>query len=51
MAGTLEQFFGRADLDDFALIHHDDLAGESQRLGLVVRDIDHRVAEALVQLA
>ena len=46
----LEQLGRRADLHDLAVIHDDDLVGEGQRLGLVVRDIDHGVAEALVQL-
>ena len=46
----LEQLGGRADLHDLALIHDHDLVGEGQRLGLVVRDIDHGVAEPAVQL-
>ena len=48
--GTLEELSRRADLHDLAVIHDDDMLGEGQRLGLVVRDIDHRVAEALVEL-
>ena len=46
----LEQFLGRTDLHDLAVIHDNDLLGESQGFGLVVRDIDHGIAEALVQL-
>ena len=46
----LEQLGRRADLHDLALVHDHDLVGEGQRLGLVVGDIDHGVAEAAVQL-
>ena len=42
----LEQLGRRADLHDLAVVHHDDLVGEGQRLGLVVRDIDHGEVEA-----
>ena len=36
---------------DAAGVHHDDAVGDRQRLLLVVRDIDHGEAEALLQLA
>ena len=50
MLRPLEQLGRRADLHDLALVHDDDLVGEGQRLGLVVGDVDHGVAEAAVQL-
>ncbi len=40
----------RADLLDLAGAQHDDLVGQRHRLDLVVRDVDHRRAELLVQL-
>ena len=46
----LEQLDRRADLDDHALMHHHDLVGEGERLGLVVGDVDHGPRDALVQL-
>ena len=46
----LEQILRRADLHDLALVHHDDLVGEGERLGLVVRDVDHGQVELAVQL-
>ena len=45
----LEQRLGRADLDHAALMHHHHLVGEGQRLGLVMGDVDHGVAEIVVQ--
>ncbi len=50
VAWPLEQLDRRADLDDLAFVHHHHLVGEGQRLGLVVGDVDHRPADALVQL-
>ena len=49
VARPLEQLDRRADLDDFALLHHHDLIGEGQRLRLVVGHVDHRGADPLVQ--
>src|SRR5581483_5360040 len=46
---ALEQFDRRPDLDDLAVLHYDDLVGESERLGLVVRYIDHGAQDALVE--
>jgi hypothetical protein len=42
MCRRFEQGFGRADLDNFTVRHHDHLIGERERLGLIVRDIDQR---------
>ncbi len=39
----------RADLLDPAVLHHDDLVGHRHRLDLVVRDVDRRRLQALVQ--
>jgi hypothetical protein len=39
----------RADLLDDAVVHHDDAVGHRHRLDLVVRDVDGRRLEALVQ--
>jgi hypothetical protein len=50
MGRLVEQLFGRSDLDDFALVHHHNFVGESQRLGLVVCHVDHGVAELAVQI-
>ena len=41
----------RADLLDIAVAHDDDAVGHRHRLDLVVRDVDRRGAEALVQRA
>ena len=41
---------GRAGLHHLAVDHHHHLVGEGQGLGLVVGDVDHRQADALVQL-
>ncbi|MCY1305228.1 hypothetical protein D9M70_550220 [compost metagenome] len=49
VARALEEFGRGTDLNDLAVIHDDDLVGESERLGLVVGDIDHGEAELLVQ--
>ena len=40
----------RADLLDVAGVQHHDLVGHGHRLDLVVGDVDHRLAELLVQL-
>ena len=40
----------RADLLDDTFTHHHDLGGKRHRLDLVMRDIDHRGPEALMQL-
>ena len=50
MLRPLEQLDRRADLHDIAVMHDDDGVGEGQRLGLVVGDVDHRAADAGVQL-
>ena len=47
---ALEEIDRRADLHHLALVHHHDLVGEGQRLGLVVGDVDHRDADLLLQL-
>ena len=41
---------GRVDLQDLARAHHGDAAAEGHRLDLVVRDVDGRDAEPLVEL-
>ena len=41
---------GRADLLDTAVAHHDDPIGKRHRLHLIVRDVDHRRLDSLVQL-
>jgi len=41
----------RADLLDDAGVHHHDQVRDAHRLGLVVRDVDGRDADALLQLA
>ena len=41
---------GRVVLDQVARLQHDDAVGERHRLDLVVRHVDDRVAELLVQL-
>ena len=46
---TFEKLDRRADLNDLAVLHHHNLIGEGQSLGLVVRDVDHRSLHALVQ--
>ena len=40
-APAFEQLDRRTDLHHLALLHHHDLIGEGQRLGLVMGDIDH----------
>ena len=40
----------RGELLDDAALHHRDAVGERQRLDLVVGDVDHGVAELLMQL-
>ena len=41
---------GLGELLDDAALHHGDAVGQRQRLDLVMRDIDHGVAELLVEL-
>ena len=41
----------RRELQHAALVHHRDAIGERHRFGLVVRDVDHRRAGALVEVA
>ena len=45
----VEQFLRRASLHHAAVVHHDDGIGEGQRLGLIMRHIDHRQIERAVQ--
>ena len=42
MRRPFEELLRRADLHDFAVMHHHDRVGERERLGLVVRHIEHR---------
>ena len=49
VGGPHEQLLRRAGLHHAALVHHHDRVGEGQRLGLVVRDVDHREVERAVQ--
>ncbi len=48
---TLVDVFGRSDLLDAPGVHDDDAIGHGHRLDLVVRDIDRRVVEFVVQAA
>ena len=48
-ARPLVQLARRAGLRDHAVVHHDDLVAHRHRLALVVRDVGHRQAEALLQ--
>ena len=48
-SGTAVHLDRRADLFDASLAHHDDAVGERHRLELVVRDVDHRRPELLMQ--
>ena len=50
-AGRRVEVLRRADLADRAVAQHDDAVGERQRLLLVVRDVDRRRAERLVDAA
>ena len=50
MARPLEELHRSACLHHGALVHDDDLVGEGQGLGLIVRDVDHRGVQTLVQL-
>ena len=49
MARPLEQFLGRPGLDDAAFVHHHDLVGKGQRVGLVMGNVDHCMPELPVQ--
>ena len=49
MFRCVEQILWRAKLDNAPVMHHHDLVGKGQRLCLVMRDIDHRMAEFVVQ--
>ena len=49
MRGLLEQFGRRAALHHAAVMHDHHRVGEGQRLGLVMRHIDHRQIELAVQ--
>ncbi len=49
-AGSLEQFQGRAMLLDHTGIHYDDPVRKRHALDLVVRHVDHRIAERGMQL-
>ena len=49
--GTLVDVFGRSDLLDAPGVHDDDAIGHGHRLDLIVRDIDRRVVEFVVQPA
>ena len=42
MFWAIEELSGRADLHRAAIVHHNDLVCERQRLGLIVSDIDHQ---------
>ncbi len=45
------EFGRRAGLRDLRVAHDDDPVGDGQRLGLVMRDVDHGEAESLLQRA
>ncbi len=51
VARLLVELARRAFLRDGRLVHHDDAVGDRHRLGLVVRDVDDRQRQALLQLA
>ena len=51
VGGVVVEVERRADLLDAAGAQHDDPVGQRHRLDLVVRDVDHRGAELLVQRA
>src|SRR5215216_3870533 len=50
MAWFFKELDWRADLHDLAVLHHNNLIGECERLRLVVRHINHRAANSLMQL-
>ena len=50
VARLVVELLRRADLLEAAGVHHRDLIGQHQRLGLVVRDVDERRAEVGLQL-
>ena len=49
LAGSVVELERRADLLDQAVVHDDDLVGHGHGLDLIVRDIDRRRLEALMQ--
>ena len=49
LRGRVVELERRADLLDAAAAQHHDLVGHRHRLDLVVRDVDHRRPQALVQ--
>ena len=49
IGGLLVQGQRRSDLLDAALVHHHDAFPHRHRLGLVVRDVDHRRTELMVK--
>ena len=49
VVGMVVELERRADLLDAAVVHHDDAVGHRHRLDLVVRDVDRRRLQALVQ--
>ena len=50
-ARTIVDLLRRRDLVDHAMIHHRDAIGHRHRLDLVVRDVDGRRVDAIVQRA
>ncbi len=48
-AGARDDLVRRTDLDDLAVAHDQDPVAELQRLGEVVGDEDHRLADLVVQ--
>ena len=49
--GTFVDLLGRADLLDASGVHDDDAIGHGHRFDLIVRDVDRRVVEFVVQPA
>ena len=45
MRRLFEELLRRADLHDFAVMHHHDRVGEREGFGLVVRHIEHRCVD------
>ena len=50
LLGPAVELLGRAALCDDAVVHHDDLVADRERLALVVRDVGHRELQALLQV-
>ena len=50
VARLVVELLRRADLLEAPGVHHRDVVGQHQRLGLVVRDVDERRAEVRLQL-